>query len=609
MNISPMTYPDAYVYLRGINPKLAEIVNFGCRAGGTVDAVLAGARTMSFDDPVAAASWKSAIDTVRSKMREYGASLCTWVDPAATPISALMPAQALAVYEGQFQGNQGQFQGGPTSTPGGGRPGFDPQHPEAPHPTTECGPGMKCGPLEPGHCGKGCKGTCDSCTRPGMLCMWDPPPVAAVALPQACSIPGRWNLETIDSDLGVCLIDRLRRTKKTWSAMGQSANGSAYVVAPDLAHEDQPGFVWVALELDVVRLSHIVCLRSVTMTYTTDGGVTPVDPQMVYLEVEGVYQDGNGNLVHAWSYPKPEEEEYITITTGRCACSELCDCVPARARVRVLALVPVQAVPGGNWTMTAKGKRTCWGAACGTFPPPPLCDRSLVATHVCVALPHDAVGMVAMINSNAAGTGVTISEVFEVILAGALDYGFTGAYIAQQLANNLDNALAQDLLNPIIALSAQFGWHSTEIAGALDAAAGNLVENVFSQIVVNGFVTGAQYANALTAAPAGVKSTALPVLVGNYLANGWSAVQIAAAIDLAGGTLDVDVQAAIIDGEYITAVQYADSLIAASAGYKQSALTRLIVNYVANGWTATNIANAIVAAGGTLAADVKAALP
>lgn len=622
-----MTYPDVYYYLAGINPNLANALDYGCRFGKTIDEALANMTTVQFADPQAQATWRSGIAMARSKIAEFGAGACTWSDPTRSSMASLgststalgTAAQTSMALVGSFNPN-GQSQGGsnPAGQPGGpSRP-----WPQQPPPPQQPAPwdggrcevlqgGARCGPIEGGHCGEKCGGGCDSCLKPtpgGPVCMWDAPAPSPASLAQACAQPLRWNCETIDADLSICEIDRIRRTQRTWSRT--VTPGSGLVIVPaDAAHIIPAGFTLYAFELPAQRLSHWLCLRQVSLTGIPAGGGAPVAiiPDMVYIEVEKIWNTGDGNTVHAWTYPKPEEEEYIKITDGRCACSRLCDCVPARSRARILALVPTPAA-GTIVTMSGKGKRECWGAMCGPCPPDLICDRSVIVDPPPVAVPNTAAGWLDFIDAQQENTGVSVDEVFAQVLLAPGDWGLTPAEFAADLVA-APVAFKDAVLGSLVLSSGLLGWSALDYGNAFAAEGGTLSYDVFAAIAALNEVTGGEFATALSGAPAGVRTAALIPLMANYSTYGWTGGSVAQALDLAGGTLDVDVNTAFAVNNYITGAQYATAIQFFNAGNKASILTVAIGNYVANGWTAVAIANACVAAGGTLAADVKAALP
>ena len=84
-----MTYPDVFYYLAGINPNLANLLDYGCRFGKTIDEALANMTTVQFADPQQQATWRSGIAMARSKVAEFGAGACTWSDPTRSSMAAL----------------------------------------------------------------------------------------------------------------------------------------------------------------------------------------------------------------------------------------------------------------------------------------------------------------------------------------------------------------------------------------------------------------------------------------------------------------------------------------------------------------------------------------
>jgi len=240
-----------------------------------------------------------------------------------------------------------------------------------------CKSGGGCsGGAGPGSCTTGaCGGGSDGST--GQACsgddrVWARWPIA----------PGFFNCEPDNGTLAPCQVDRVANTQRRFSAQGTSADTSLVEVLSDAFNDYVPqitGYSWYRLVIDPVGVSNDTCIRDLKLTLTDVTETTDVTDtiEAVTLQSEYIFQDGNGNYVRAWDWPRIAQAEDIRITDGRCACECLCVCTPARGRVGVAVLVPTLA-DGQVYVLTVRGLRNNWQKNCGYCPPELLCGRELI---------------------------------------------------------------------------------------------------------------------------------------------------------------------------------------------------------------------------------------
>lgn len=192
--------------------------------------------------------------------------------------------------------------------------------------------------------------------------------------------PGWFNCEPDSGDQAPCDVDRIIRTRRRFVVVGDTAAAPpTMAISTTLATQlDTPaGFSWYVVEIPAIFVSHQICPRDFAVVLDDGaGGGGPVAPEDVAIQTEGVYADGDGQYVKAWSFPKPADPDDLKITEGRCACERLCDCQRARGEARVGMLLPTLGV-GESYTATIKGVRDCWRVSCGSCPPDDLCGREL----------------------------------------------------------------------------------------------------------------------------------------------------------------------------------------------------------------------------------------
>lgn len=190
--------------------------------------------------------------------------------------------------------------------------------------------------------------------------------------------PGSFNCEPDDGKQAPCDVDRIIRTRRRFVVQGDTTAATMTVSTALATQLDTPaGFSWYVVTIDPVLVSHQICPRDFAVVLDDGaGGGGPVTPEDVAIQTEGVYADGDGNYVLAWSFPKPADPDDLKITEGRCACERLCDCQRARGEARVGMLLPTLG-GGESYTATIKGVRDCWRVSCGSCPPDDLCGREL----------------------------------------------------------------------------------------------------------------------------------------------------------------------------------------------------------------------------------------
>ena len=202
----------------------------------------------------------------------------------------------------------------------------------------------------------------------------------------ACVLPpGFDNCLSHAGDLAPCDVDRIQRTRRRFVVQGDTDTGSLVDATVVLSDElDTPaGFRWYRIRVPEIDVSHQLCPREFTLELNDDpaGAGTYVDVsgtiEEVAIQTEAIYADGDGNFVHAWSFPKPADPDDLKITDGRCACERLCDCVRYFGDAAISVLAPELPV-GQAYRLTAKGIRDCWQIVCGACPPDDLCGRELL---------------------------------------------------------------------------------------------------------------------------------------------------------------------------------------------------------------------------------------
>ncbi len=240
-----------------------------------------------------------------------------------------------------------------------------------------------------GACAVGAPCDCDPNRLPDRKC---PPntvpaydPTTGSVLPstvaQAVIPPGYFNCESYKNDLALCDVERIERTRRRWTAIGQTSAGTLVDVTAIYAAElpTPAGYSWYRIVENQVDVAHSGCLREVVAQLYPDGVGPPVDTPVedVALQAEAIYQDANGNFVHAWDWPAPADPDDLKITNERCACEMLCVCVRAQGDLGILVLLPTL-TPGDLYVVTAKGIRDQWKISCGDCPPGLLCGREII---------------------------------------------------------------------------------------------------------------------------------------------------------------------------------------------------------------------------------------
>jgi len=183
-------------------------------------------------------------------------------------------------------------------------------------------------------------------------------------------------------------VDRIQRTRRRFVEIADtSATGGLVDVSTALSSElDTPaGYSWYRLAVPEIDVAHQLCPREFQLELNEDvaggGGVfsdVSSTIEEVAIQSEAIYEDGDGNFVHAWSFPKPADPDDLKITDGRCACERLCDCIRFFGDAGIAVLAPTL---GANeqYKLTAKGVRDCWQISCGACPPAKLCGREIIA--------------------------------------------------------------------------------------------------------------------------------------------------------------------------------------------------------------------------------------
>lgn len=201
-----------------------------------------------------------------------------------------------------------------------------------------------------------------------------------------CTLPpGFDNCLSHAGDLAPCDVDRIQRTRRRFVVQGQTDIGdlvdATIVLSPEL---DTPaGYAWYRIRVAEVNVSHQLCPREFQLEHNPDvagaGAWTDVSGTIeeVAAAAEAIYQDGDGNFVHAWEFPKPADPDDLRITDGRCACERLCICVRYFGDGSISVLAPELGV-GEAYRLTVKGIRDCWQIVCGACPPDDLCGRELL---------------------------------------------------------------------------------------------------------------------------------------------------------------------------------------------------------------------------------------
>ena len=386
------SYPRALGMVRTVSWELASQINQLCAAGATIDQALVRLQTgLSFDRPQDADWWTKSINWIRAQLASANLGVCTYT------ANALLEQDVFATVAARA--GRGWPRGVGFDPNGQAGLGFDPNNipplPPMHRPDPECddddddddepeygGGSSECGP---GCCGGGCA-DCGGCgwtnvklPGPGESpCIFDRRPMKRIDLRNACAQLGRLNCEPVANDVAPCDIERIvRQTKRWFLTASNAAGGGLVVVTADAAHEVPVGFTLYAATILGIPLSHKLCLRRLDVTATVAGEPVVVEPTLVGLEASKLYCSAEGGYVHAWDFPEYEEEEYIRITDGRCECARLCICVPQGEPARVLFLIPTP-LAGTVISISASGKRECYGIMCGDCPPGRLCGRTLV---------------------------------------------------------------------------------------------------------------------------------------------------------------------------------------------------------------------------------------
>jgi hypothetical protein len=189
-------------------------------------------------------------------------------------------------------------------------------------------------------------------------------PIAPSAIPP-CSQVGSWNCQAYDLDLAPCDISRIEREDRLVTI------SNAEIAGPLADGAD------IAALIVPIGVSHDLCIEELQVqVIPAMGDTTTMTIGQVSLQAEGIYQAGGGEYVHAWDYEKPERPSYINVTDSRCKCADLCVCIPAEARARVVFLLTEAVAMGATLSVTVWGRRTNWGKSCGPCPPCMICDRT-----------------------------------------------------------------------------------------------------------------------------------------------------------------------------------------------------------------------------------------
>ncbi|MDC0720670.1 hypothetical protein [Nannocystis bainbridge] len=254
---------------------------------------------------------------------------------------------------------------------GGNTASMQQQQPAAPAGGCGCGPRGGGGGCGGGACGlKGPCVTTDSyvcATPPATQPSTAPVPGAPSAVPVV--VPpsvGSWNCETVRPDLAPCEVGRIRREDKLITV-------SEATLAGPLAAGDTIGTI-----IAEVGISHNLCVDSLAVEIETNGVRVPVTIGQVMLQGERIAQDPQGPYVHVWEWSEPERPDYVGITDSRCACKELCVCVPAEGRARLTFDLPSAVAGGSTLVVTVWGRRTCWLTSCGPCPPCQICGQATI---------------------------------------------------------------------------------------------------------------------------------------------------------------------------------------------------------------------------------------
>ena len=214
---------------------------------------------------------------------------------------------------------------------------------------------------------------CDVATPPGCavtIPRWGEP---GTAMPARVP-PGSFNGETWDPTLACCDLEEIARIQ---SDIGEVFTITSADSVADSGLNVPAGYTAYAVIVDdSIGYSHITCIQRIIVQ---DSASVAVEPLRIALQRELLIETPEGSYALAWDYPKPADPLKVTYTDGRCDCGELCECLAAAARLRLLVIIPTIVDPDPH-TVQVHGLRGEFGRCCGPCPPPRQCNRVLVVS-------------------------------------------------------------------------------------------------------------------------------------------------------------------------------------------------------------------------------------